>query len=78
MSENTHEIPDAQEFDTPDDDGRIWQYVTADRLVTGDTTRRGVISATIVSSVPGTRTLAFDGVASQLTISDHAPIEVLR
>ena len=79
MSETqSHSVPDAQEFDVPDDDGRIWQYVSADRVVTGDVTRRGKIAATIVSDVPGTRTLAFEGGASKLTISNHAPIEVLR
>ena len=79
MSEiQPHSVPDAQEFDTPDDDGRIWQYVSVDRVVTGDVTRRGVVAATIVSDVPGTRTLAFEGGVPKLTISDHAPIEVLR
>ena len=79
MSETQpHSVPDAQEFDVPDDDGKVWQYVSADRLVTGDVTRRGKIAATIVSLVPGTRTLAFVGGAPKLTISDFAPIEVLR
>ena len=55
-----------------------WQYVKASEIVTGDVTRRGTIAATIVSLAPGTRTLAFVGGAPKLTISDHAPIEVLR
>ncbi|ACF05150.1 gp53 [Mycobacterium phage Predator] len=61
-----------------DTQNKTWQYVKASDIVTGDVTRRGEIAATIVSLSPGTRTLAFVGGAPKLTISDHAPIEVLR
>lgn len=57
---------------------KVWQYVKASEIVSGDVTRRGEIAATIVSLAPGTRTLAFVGGAPKLTISDLAPIEVLR
>ncbi|QLF83939.1 hypothetical protein SEA_BECKERTON_54 [Mycobacterium phage Beckerton] len=55
-----------------------WKYIPASEVVTGDITRRGRVAATITGSSPKTRILAFEGGAREMTISDHAPVEVLR
>ena len=85
MSENQpHSVPDAQEFDVPDDDGKIWQYVSADRVVPGDVTRRGVVERIDAGLTPYTIKIVYDNVSGDGDVRDHtsahksAPIEVMR
>lgn len=93
MAETTAtESTEPREFDVPDADGKIWQYVSADRIVTGDQTRHGTVTnvapgpvsdhpnapLTPWSDLPGARvTLEFADVPA-VTVFRAAPVEVRR
>ncbi|BBX36591.1 hypothetical protein MMAG44476_32079 [Mycolicibacterium mageritense DSM 44476 = CIP 104973] len=80
------------QFAEPESDGRLWQYVSADRIVTGDQTRHGTVTSvapgptaehpnaplTPWSDLPGSRVTLEFADAPTVTVFRAAPIEVLR
>lgn len=85
-------MAEPREFAEPESDGRIWQYVSADRIVTGDQTRHGTVTnvapgptaehpnapLTPWSDLPGSRVTLEFADAPAVTVFRAAPVEVLR
>lgn len=86
------ESTEPREFAEPESDGRVWQYVSADRIACGDQTRHGTVTSvapgptaehpnaplTPWSDLPGSRVTLEFADAPAVTVFRAAPVEVLR